>query len=238
MRLSVSVEDRALMRNLTALSTVMDRGAAEITRNLSALYLISATKATPIAKQRKRKIVSGVVRYRRDQREVVPGGRVEAPGDKRQWWIKIPRQWGRKPFPYGATFERVPDLRSAWAFSSRSEAAAMQPIKYRGIGRAGFLAQMPRIGEKIPQKYAKEAALITVPGISRTVRKLKGADPYITMINTVHGIGTWANGGIRRIALSKVNNRIPYIARQFRQGVRRFRAAGGVQWNKQLGRYE
>ena len=148
----------------------------------------------------------------------------EAPGDKALWLIPRP---SRRP-PIGKTGGR-----KFWTFEHAREAREHAKITYRGVGRAGFWAQYPALGEPIPRNVGSRAFLANIPGLTLTVNRLEDAAPTVTVTNRSVAVQRLADAKTPYI-LSRVTNRIAGIAKANKKKyLSGFRAAGGVVYRGQ-----
>ena len=60
--------------------------------------------------------------------------------------------------------------------------------------------------------------------------------PSLDLTAKARGIGGLANA-VKPYAISKVNNRIPFIARKVKNGMKRYKEAGGLIWDNELKGY-
>lgn len=227
-KLNIDCETSALNNNIAALMAMTRKTAHDTVVEVSAWILQSGANLADQA-PKNRKIEPAVRRFRHGMEELVMGGRPEAPGDKMLYLIRRPR--------YRRPISRSGDRRN-WVFETRAAAKAHQPITFRGIGKAGFWSQLPRIGKAVPNKYSGQSYLADVPGISSTIVQLQDMIPQITTTNSVRDIARRMDGGLAAYILSKVNNRISGMARSSEKRLAAFRRAGGVAWNEAEQEYE
>jgi len=233
-KLKMDVELDALNRNVAALAAMTKKTASAAVRDTAVMVLQAGANLTPaagdlmksrgaaMARRGKRDIISVVRRYRHGIEELVQGARPEAPGDKQLWMI--PRPSRRRPISKSGD-------RRFWVFETAAAAREHQPITFRGIGKAGFWAQLPALGKPIPGKYAKTGYLADVPGIKETTGDLNRMIPVVTVRNRSVSIQRRAES-LTTLILSKANNRIAGMARSSEQRLAAFKAAGGVVWQQ------
>lgn len=230
MKLHMDVETEALERNTAALAAMTRKTAHQCVRDTSVMVLQAGANLTPQAKKKRRDVMRCVRRYRRGVEELVRGGRIEAPGDKLLWMIARPP--GRRPI------SRTGDRRF-WVFETAQAAREHQAITYRGIGKAGFWMQLPRLGKPVPAKYQKNPAVLTVSGLSSTEVDLDSFVPTVTVSNTVQSIQRYAEtSGLKTHVLSSVTNRIAGMAKSSEKRLAAFRSAGGVAYDAESDSYE
>ena len=241
MKLKMSVEMDAFRKNIAAYQVMTQKTAAETVRDVSIMVLQAGANSRkgsaiiPIAPA-KRDVLQYVRRYRHGVEELVQNARPEAPGDKALWLI--PRPARRRPI--GKTGGR-----KFWTFENAREARQHARITYRGVGRAGFWAQFPSLGEPIPKGVGRMAFLANIPGLTLTVNRLEDAEPTVTVTNRSVAVQRLADAKTPYI-LSRVTNRIAGIAKANRKRyLSGFRAAGGVVYRQTgvmngetFGRYE
>lgn len=235
MKPTVEIESVILQRNMKALGIAAGKAIKAVVRECAALYLQSAANATPKAKTAKRRIVSGVARYRNGVFELAPNARPTAPGDQRRFWIRIPRQRRHAAVPRLASIDHF-DGGNYWGFPTRADAADYTDITFRGLLQASFYGMLPAIQRQIPKKYANASHLVAVPGIFSVGNHLNAAMPSLDLTAKARGIGGLERS-IKPYAISKVNNRIPYIARKVKDGMKRYKEAGGLHWDNELKGY-
>jgi hypothetical protein len=224
-KLKMTVELDAFRRNIAAYQVMTGKTAAETVRDVSLMVLQTGANSTksgaiiPIAPA-KRDVLQYVRRYRHGVEELVQGARPEAPGDKPLWLI--PRPSRRRPI--GKTGGH-----KFWTFESAREAREHASITYRGVGRAGFWAQYPALGENVPKKVpAKQLHLAGIPGLTLTVSRLDDPEPTVTVSNRSVAVQRLADAKTPYI-LSRVTNRIAGIAKANKKlYLSGFKAAGGV----------
>ena len=224
MKLNLNVEMEAFRKNVTAYQVMTQKTAAETVRDVSLMVLQTganskkATAIIPIAPT-KRDVLQYVRRYRHGVEELVQGVKPEAPGDKALWLI--PRPARRRSI--GKTGGR-----KFWTFENAKDAREHAKITYRGVGRAGFWAQYPALGEPIPKGVGRMAFLGNIPGLTLTVSRLEDQQPTVTVTNRSVAVQRLADAKTPYI-LSRVTNRIAGIAKANKKRYfAGFKAAGGV----------
>lgn len=221
-KLKMDVELDALNRNVAALAAMTKKTASAAVRDTAVMVLQAGANLTPQAKTARRPVLKTVRRYRHGIEELVQGARPEAPGDKALWMI--PRPSRRRPISKSGD-------RRFWVFETAEAAREHQPITFRGIGKAGFWAQLPALGKPVPGKYAKTGYLADVPGIKETTADLNRMIPVVAVRNRSVSIQRRAES-LTTLIISKVNNRIAGMARSSEQRLAAFKAAGGVAWQQ------
>ena len=223
-KLNLDVEMSAFRKNLTAYQVMTGKTAEETVRDVSLMVLQTGAQSSkakaviPIAPA-KRDILQYCRRYRHGIEELVQDARPEAPGDRALYLIPRPRR--RRPIGKSGG-------RKFWAFETKREAQAHARITYRGVGRAGFWAQFPALGETIPKNVGKMAFLATVPGLTLTVNRLEDPVPTVTVTNRSVAVQRLADAKTPYI-ISRVTNRIAGIAKANKKKyLSGFKAAGGV----------
>lgn len=224
---NLKVEIDAFLKNMNALSVMTGKTAQQCVLDASVMVIQTGASlqrgsdVIPIA-PKNRDVLQMVRRYRHGQEELVQNARPEAPGDKALWLI--PRPDRRRPI--GKTGGR-----KFWTFENAREAREHKKVTYRGVGRAGFWAQLPALGRPIPKGVGKMAFLADIPGIKSTVVRLDDAMPTITVTNSSVAVQRLAEEKTPYI-LSKVNNRIAGMALSNKRRLLKFREAGGVVWRQ------
>lgn len=224
---NMKVEIAAFLKNMNALSVMTGKTARQCVLDASVMVvqtgasLQRGSDVIPIA-PKKRDVLQMVRRYRHGQEELVKGAKPEAPGDKALWMIRRPSR--RRPIAKSGD-------RRWWTFESAREAREHQPITYRGVGRAGFWAQLPALGRPIPKGVGKMAFLADIPGLKSTSVRLDDPMPAITVTNASVAVQRLAEAKTPYI-LSKVNNRIAGMAKANKKRLLQFREAGGVVWRQ------
>lgn len=224
MKLNLNVEMDAFRRNVTAYQVMTRKTAAETVRDVSLMVLQTGANSSktgfiiPIA-PRNRDVLKYVRRYRHGVEELVRNAVPEAPGDQALWLI--PRPSRRRPI--GKTGGR-----KFWTFEKAKDARAHARITYRGVGRAGFWAQYPALGEPVPKNVGRMAFLAGIPGLTLTVNRLEDLQPTVTVTNRSVAIQRLAEEKTPYI-LSRVTNRIVGTARANKKRyLSGFKAGGGV----------
>ena len=222
-KLKLDVELDAFRKNVTAYQVMTRKTSTETVRDVSIMVLQTGAQSAkgraiiPIA-PRNRDIIQAVRRYRHGMEEVVQNAVPEAPGDRALWFIPRPSRRG----PIGKSGGR-----RFWTFESASAAKKHAKITYRGVGRAGFWAQLPAVGGQLP-KVGKMAFLADIPGLTLTVNRLEDPVPAVTVTNRSVAIQRLADAKTPYI-LSRVTNRIAGMARANKKKyLGAFKAAGGV----------
>ena len=236
LKLKLDVELAAFHVNMAAYQKMTRKTSAETVRDVANMVLQTgakeipaagdamrgASKAASAAKRGNREIIACVRRYRHGIEELVQGARPEAPGDKALWLIRRPDR--------RRSISKSGDRRW-WTFESAAEANRHKRITYRGVGKAGFWAQFPSIGKKIPNMYLRYSPLASVSGLSVTTVRLDAAMPTITVSNRSVAVSRLADAKTPYI-LSKVTNRIAGIAKANKKKYLAFTQAGGVVWSQ------
>lgn len=224
-KLKLDVEMSAFRKNLTAYQVMTGKTAAETVRDVSLMVLQTGAQSSkaraviPIAPAN-RDILRCCRRYRHGMEELVQDASPEAPGDRALYLIPRPRR--RKPIGTSGG-------RKFWSFETMREARAHRAITYRGVGRAGFWAQFPALGERIPANVpGRQQHLASVPGLTLTVNRLEDQVPTVTVTNRSVAVQRLADEKTPYI-LSRVTNRIAGIAKANKKKyLSSFKAAGGV----------
>lgn len=235
MKPDVTVETKVLETNMRALGIAAGQAIKAVVKEVTGLYLQSAANATPKAKRGKRRITSGTARYRNNIFELVPNASPTAPGDQRRYWIQIPRERKHAQKPRLATIDSFGG-NSYWGFKNRSDAAPYTDITYRGLLQASFYGMLPAVGKKIPAKYKDASHLVAVPGIYLLENGLQHDKPFVVTHAKARGIGG-LEAMVKPFAISKVNARIPFIARKVKGGMKRYKEAGGLHWDNTVKDY-
>lgn len=236
-KLKMDVELAAFRANIQGYQAMTHKTAAETVRDVSIMVIqtgareipaagdamLGGSKTARAAKRGQRDIIAAVRRYRHGVEEIVQGARPEAPGDKALWFI--PRPDRRRPI--GKTGGR-----RFWTFENFEAARAHQAITFRGVGKAGFWSQLPALGKKVPNMYAKSSFLADVPGLKVTDVKLADPRPAITVTNRSVAVQRLADAKTPYI-LSKVTARIAGMAKANKKRyLNSFKKAGGVVWTQ------
>ena len=223
-KLKLDVELAAFRRNMTAYQVMTRKTSTETVRDVSVMVLQvggsqkKGSAVIPIA-PRSRDIIQAVRRYRHGLEEIAQNAVPEAPGDKALWFI--PRPSRRRPIGKSGG-------RKFWTFESAREAKKHAKITYRGVGRAGFWAQLPAVGAELPKGLGQMAFLADIPGLKLTVVRLDADIPTITVTNRSVAVQRLADAKTPYI-LSKVTNRIAGMARANKKKyLEGFKASGGV----------
>jgi len=225
-KLKLDVELAAFEANVRAYQAMTRKTAAETVRDISVMVLQAGAQkrkgaaVIPIAPAN-RDVLQMVRRYRHGVEELVQNARPEAPGDKALWLIKRPAR--RRPIAKSGD-------RRWWTFESAAEAKRHKKITYRGVGRAGFWAQLPELGHRLPGGV--NLALASIPGLTLTVVRLEDEKPTITVSNRSVAVKRLADDKTPYI-LSKVTNRISGMAQaNKRKYFGAFKESGGVVWRQ------
>lgn len=227
-KLKMDVELEAFLANVDAYQAMTKKTASDTVRDIGVMVLQTGAKLTPRAKSANRDILRAVRRYRHGVEELARNARPEAPGDRAMFLI--PRPQRRRPIAKSGD-------RRFWVFDTLQQAREHQKITYRGVGKAGFWAQLPALGKSVPRTYASVEFLASVPGLKFTDVKLDEASPVITVTNSSVAIQRRAES-LKPLILSKVTNRVAGMANANKKKYfERFKAAGGVVW-RQAGTFD
>lgn len=230
-KLKMDVELEAFLANVDAYQAMTKKTASDTVRDIAKMIIQAGaqkkkrSEVLPIAPLN-RTIIKAVRRYRHGVEELAMNARPEAPGDRAMFLI--PRPERRRPIAKSGD-------RRFWVFDTLQKAKDHQKITNRGVGRAGFWAQLPALGYRFPAGV--NLALADIPGIAVTDVHLNDPLPSITVTNSSVAIQRLAEFKTPLI-LSKVTNRVAGMANANKKKYfERFKAAGGVMW-RQAGTFD
>lgn len=210
MNIDIKVNAHKFEKALKKALAVSKKQASKIVFEASKFFILSASKYTNPA-MGKAKIPKKA--YKRKIEKLIGFNY----GAGEIGWRKLGERKKKKDFILWKVLFRTPKKKGRRFFKDKEKAKEFQKIKMRGIGKAGWLIGLTKLGFTIPQHVTPEI-LAKANEINQVRKRLDVDSPGIEITNSVDSISKHSPFSAK-MGQSKAANRINHLTREIKKKI-------------------